>query len=102
MMLDHTITNEDVKREMYMFDLVHEDEAGHQLIYLPPFYYAKIGVAGKLRKIAATPTTPISIDTAAIEAAVGMHYDDVQIEASKRAVKFKVMILTSGRRLYAQ
>jgi exodeoxyribonuclease V alpha subunit len=33
------------------------DDEGNQVtpIYLPPFYYAEVGVAGKLKKLAASP-----------------------------------------------
>ncbi len=75
-------------------DLRTEGEA----VYLPPFYYAEIGTANKLRKLLESPSGLISagVDIAAIEASSGIRYDDVQIAAIRQAASSKVMVLTGG------
>ena len=90
-------------------DLIREEDA----IYLPPFYYAEAGTAGKLRKLASAPAgdrlwirlekarretgnDSLSVDVERIEQAVGMQYDEIQGEAIRRAALAKVMILTGG------
>ena len=82
-------------------------------VYLPPFYFAEIGVAGKLKKLANTPATDrlwtglmkarvesgnetLSVNVEAIEKKAGMVYDEVQRNAIRQAAASKVMILTGG------
>lgn len=82
-------------------------------IYLPPFYYAEVGVAGKLKTLAASPagdrlyakltearknsgSETLSVDIAAIEAKTGMEYDEIQADAIRQAAAAKVMVLTGG------
>ena len=82
-------------------------------IYLPPFYYAEVGVAGKLKKIASAPAgdrmyvklmearkatgnTELSVDVERIQEKVGMTYDEIQADAIRRAATAKVMVLTGG------
>ena len=90
-------------------DLIREEEA----IYLPPFYYAEIGTAGKLRRLLETPASDrlwkmlekarretgnhnLSVDVGKIEQSVGMAYDEIQADAIRRGAMAKVMILTGG------
>ncbi|MCI8287465.1 MAG: ATP-dependent RecD-like DNA helicase [Lachnospiraceae bacterium] len=90
-------------------DLIQEENA----IYLPPFYYAEIGTAGKLKKLAAVPAgdrlwtrlakarmetgnSELSVDVGRIEEAVGMRYDKIQADAIRKAAMAKVMVLTGG------
>lgn len=96
-------------------DIVRKDEDGNivNAIYLPPFYYAEIGVAGKLKKLAASPAgdrlytrlmearkntgnKALSVDIDAIQAKTGMQYDDIQADAIRQAATAKVMVLTGG------
>ncbi len=96
-------------------DLVKRNEDGEQVdpVYLPPFYYAEIGVAAKLKKLAASPAgdklytklaqarqesgdTNLSVDIAAVEKKTGMEYDEIQADAIKRSAMAKVMVLTGG------
>ena len=96
-------------------NITRTDEEGNalQAIYLPPFYFAEIGVAGKLKKLAASPAgdrlytrlmearkasgkDDLSVDIAAIQAKTGMEYDDIQAEAIREAATAKVMVLTGG------
>lgn len=84
-----------------------------EAIYLPPFYFAEIGVAGKLKKLAASPAADrlwtglmkaraesgnetLSVNVEAIEKKAGMVYDEVQRNAIRQAAASKVMILTGG------
>ena len=82
--------------------LTHEKELfreeGHN-IYLPPFYYAEIGVARKIQRIMRLPVRPISnIDAKIreIESASGVQYDETQREAIRFVVSSKVSVLTGG------
>lgn len=82
-------------------------------IYLPPFYYAEVGVAAKLRKLSDSPAgdklytrltearkktgnNELSVDVGAIEKITGMSYDDIQADAIRKAATAKVMVLTGG------
>lgn len=75
-------------------DLISDGEA----IYLPPFYYAEKGVAGKLIALsrASAKKIPPSIDIAAIEQMTGMQYEETQRQAIGQALSAKVMVLTGG------
>lgn len=90
-----------------------EENGTFEAIYLPPFYYAEVGTAGKLKRLAATPAQDrlwtqlmqareqsgnpdLSIDVSHIEKKVRMQYDEIQADAIRRAAVSKVMILTGG------
>ncbi len=96
-------------------DLVKRNEDGEQVdpVYLPPFYYAEIGVAAKLKKLAASPAgdklytklakvrqesgnNELSVDITAVEKKTGMEYDGIQADAIRRSAMAKVMVLTGG------
>ncbi|MCM1568753.1 MAG: ATP-dependent RecD-like DNA helicase [Roseburia sp.] len=112
MTMDEMLKTEELIREK---DIVKLDEEGNavEAIYLPPFYYAEIGIAGKMKKLAASPATDrlwtglmkaraesgnqaLSVDVEAIEKKVGMTYDDVQRDAIRQSATAKVMVLTGG------
>ena len=95
--------------------IVRIDEDGNRVIpvYLPPFFYAEVGVAGKLKKLASSPAgdklytrlmearkntgnDALSVDIEAIQAKTGMEYDDIQADAIRCAATAKVMVLTGG------
>lgn len=84
-----------------------------EAVYLPPFYFSEIGIAGKLKKLANAPATDqlwtglmkaraqsgnetLSVNVEGIEKKAGMVYDDVQRDAIRQAAASKVMILTGG------
>lgn len=84
-----------------------------ECIYLPPFYYAEVGAANKLKKLAAEPATDrlwvslmkarqetgnpeLSVNIDKIQKTVHMEYDEVQVEAIRRAATAKVLVLTGG------
>ena len=84
-----------------------------EAIYLPPFYYAETGVAGKLKRLLAAPAADrlwtaletakektgnqdLSIDVEKIQEKVHMEYDEVQADAIRKAAVSKVMVLTGG------
>lgn len=90
-------------------DLIQEGDA----IYLPPFYYAETGTAGKLLRLAAEPArdglwtrlvkarletgnNALSVNVEKIEELVHMKYDEIQADAIRKAALAKVMILTGG------
>ncbi len=96
-------------------DIVRVDEKGNALvaIYLPPFYYAEVGVAGKLKKLVSSPAEDrlyerltearkstgnetLSVDVNAVREKTGMEYDEIQAEAIRLAATAKVMVLTGG------
>ena len=69
------------------------------VIYLPPFYYAEIGTANKLKSLMdsnAQKATLFQPNIQAISLKTGIEYDDVQIDAIKQAMNSKVMVLTGG------
>lgn len=90
-------------------DLIQEEDC----LYLPPFYYAETGTANKLKRLAAAPAKDrlweqldrarresgnenLSVDVSRIEKSIGMHYDEIQADAIRRAAMAKVMVLTGG------
>lgn len=76
-------------------DVIREEEA----IYLPPFYFSETGCAKRILRLmsagrkAAADTERVMEK---IEAAPGITYDDIQIEAIRTAISSKVMVLTGG------
>ncbi len=96
MAIDYMLTKEDLKAEKIDAVLL-EDEAEHTAIYLPPFYYAELGVAGKIRKLLHAPAQVLpEPDIAGLEKANHIHYDDIQADAIRAALRSKVMVLTGG------
>lgn len=112
MTMDEMLAKEDLIQEKSIVKL-GEDNEPIEAIYLPPFYYAEIGVAGKMKKLATTPATDrlwtglmkaraesgkndLSVDVEAIEKKVCMTYDEVQRDAIRLAATAKVMVLTGG------
>lgn len=112
MTMDEMLQKEDLIQEKSIVKL-DENKEPIEAIYLPPFYYAEIGVAGKMKKLVTTPGTDrlwtglmkaraesgkddLSVDVEAIEKKVGMTYDDVQRDAIRLAAAAKVMVLTGG------
>ena len=96
-------------------NIVRTDEDGNNVtaIYLPPFFYAEVGVAGKLKKLASSPAgdklytrlmearknsgnETLSVDIEAIQQKTHMEYDEVQADAIRTAATAKVMVLTGG------
>ena len=76
-------------------DLKQDGEA----IYLPPFYYAEIGVAAKLKRLAAdTDGLPSEAraDFEQLAKKTGLNYDEIQKDAILKATVSKVMVLTGG------
>lgn len=76
-------------------DLKQDGEA----IYLPPFYYAEIGVAAKLKRLAAdTDALPSEAraDFERLAKKTGLQYDEIQKDAILKATVSKVMVLTGG------
>ena len=76
-------------------DLKQDGEA----IYLPPFYYAEIGVAAKLKRLAAdTDGLPSEarVDFERLAKKTGLQYDEIQKDAILKATVSKVMVLTGG------
>jgi len=112
MTMDEMLKKEDLIQEKSIVKQNEENE-DVEAIYLPPFYFAEIGTASKLKKLAMTPATDrlwtglmkaraesgnneLSVDVEAIEKRVGMTYDDVQRDAIRQAALAKVMVLTGG------
>ncbi|MDO4621986.1 MAG: ATP-dependent RecD-like DNA helicase [Eubacteriales bacterium] len=108
MTLDQMTADKDVIRQKPEIDTLSEDA-----FYLPPFYYAEIGAAGKLKKLADCPAGDplwkkleaarvqsgnpgLSVNAKAIGERLGMQYDEVQEDAIRTAAGSKVMVLTGG------
>ena len=112
MTMDEMLKKEELILEK---NICRENEEGNQItaIYLPPFYYAEVGTAGKLMKLAASPAgdqlytklmearrdsgnESLSVSVELIQEKVGMIYDDIQADAIRQAATAKVMVLTGG------
>ena len=63
-------------------------------IYLPPFFYAEVGVQNRMRGIAAGDAALPR--PAQVSMREDIEYDEVQLEAIRTALKSKIMILTGG------
>ena len=122
MTMDQMLKDEELIREKIMVpqfvpdEVIPEDAAKEiekECIYLPPFYFAEVGVANKLKKLAAEPAADrlwvslmkarqdtgnpeLSVDVEKIQNTVNMKYDEVQVEAIRRAATAKVLVLTGG------
>ena len=76
-------------------DLKQDGEA----IYLPPFYYAEAGTAGKLLKLyhsAGNISDEAKVDFERLSRKTGFDYDDIQKDAILKSTVSKVMVLTGG------
>ena len=112
MTMDEMLKKEELIREK---EIQRMDEDGNPItaIYLPPFYFAEKGVAGKLKKLASSPAgdklytrlmearrstgnDSLSVDVSAIQKITGMEYDEIQADAIRKAALAKVMVLTGG------
>jgi exodeoxyribonuclease V alpha subunit len=112
MTMDDMIKQEELIQEK---NITKTDEDGNSIIpiYLPPFYFAEIGVAGKLKKLATSPAgdqlyvklmearresgnPELSVRVDVIEKKTGMTYDEIQADAIRQAAIAKVMVLTGG------
>lgn len=122
MTMDQMLKDEELIREKIMVpqfapdEVIPEDAAKEiekECIYLPPFYFAEVGVANKLKKLSAEPAADrlwvslmkarqetgnpkLSVDVEKIQNTVNMQYDEVQVEAIRRAATAKVLVLTGG------
>ena len=79
-------------------DLMLDEEA---IFLLPPFYYAEVGVANKLRRLIETPMGNIFDNGGTVTDDVSqrqgqIEYDEVQLSAIRKAIGSKVMVLTGG------
>ena len=115
-LIENTLDDMIKKEELILENVFSKTDAdGNNItpIYLPPFYYAEVGVAAKLRKLYDSPAgdklytrltearkktgnNELSVDVGAIEKITGMTYDDIQADAIRKAATAKVMILTGG------
>ncbi|WP_455946994.1 SF1B family DNA helicase RecD2 [Eubacterium ramulus] len=110
MTLDQMIADKDLICETVDYKT---DQAEMKAIYLPAFYYAEAGVAGKLKRLAQSPATDrlwhalmdarqksgnesLSIDVSKIQEKVHMEYDEIQADAIRKAAVSKIMVLTGG------
>ena len=110
MTMDEMMKQEELIREQ---KIAKTDEEGCPItaVYLPPFYYAEVGVAGKLKKLASVPAGDklyrkllearkdtgnpnLSVDMEAIQEKTGMDYDEIQADAIRQAATAKVMVVT--------
>ncbi len=112
MTMDDMLKNQELIPEK---TLVRADEEGdpQEAIYLPPFYYAEVGVAGKLKRLASSPAgdrlyerlmearkstgnETLSVDVRVIQEKTGVEYDEIQADAIRKAASAKIMVLTGG------
>ncbi|MDE7187771.1 MAG: ATP-dependent RecD-like DNA helicase [Lachnospiraceae bacterium] len=112
MTMDEMLKQEELIREQ---KIAKTDGEGSPVtaIYLPPFYYAEVGTAAKLKKLASAPAGDklygkllearkntgnpnLSVDVEAIQEKTGMAYDEIQADAIRQAATAKVMVVTGG------
>lgn len=112
MTVDEMLGKEELIREQ---KIVKTDDKGNpvEAVYLPPFYYAETGVAGRLKKLASSPAgdklyrklkearertgnPDLSVDVDAIQEKTGMVYDEIQADAIRQAAAAKIMVMTGG------
>lgn len=112
MTMDEMLGKEELIREQ---KIVKTDDKGNpvEAVYLPPFYYAETGVAGRLKKLASSPAgdklyrklkearertgnPDLSVDVDAIQEKTGMVYDEIQADAIRQAAAAKIMVMTGG------
>lgn len=112
MTMDEMLGKEELIREQ---KIVKTDDKGNpvEAVYLPPFYYAETGVAGRLKKLASSPAgdklyrklkearertgnPDLSVDVDAIQEKTGMVYDEIQAAAIRQAAAAKIMVMTGG------
>ncbi|MBM3235012.1 ATP-dependent RecD-like DNA helicase [Candidatus Poribacteria bacterium] len=85
-------------------EAIVSDDKGHEssdAIYLAPFYYAEVGVANGIARLIQTQVSgqiPYNIERniGEIERIMGIRLAENQKEAIKKALNYKVMILTGG------
>ena len=92
-------------------ELIQEKYSQGTAVYLPPLYYAEIGVANKIKRLLSTPPSDrlfiklqearirtgnpdLSVDVEKLNP--NITYDSVQIDAIRLAATSKVMVLTGG------
>ncbi len=85
--LDEMIRAEDV----IVTPIPEEDEYA---IYLPPFYFAEVGVQTRLTQIKNGPVLNSVVEQ--LQFAGNIEYDETQLQAIRTALTSKVMILTGG------
>lgn len=107
MTLDHMIHNQDVLPGLPLSsppELNEADTASGVIaglktddpVYLPPFCYAEIGVANRIRKLLSLPVQVIKPNIEAIEKFSGKRYDETQKDAIRLAASSAVLIMTGG------
>ncbi len=114
MTMDQMLKDRDLILETRIaFDETVGDDIRTDAVYLPPFYFAEVGVANGLLRLKREPAgdrlwtslerarletgnPELSVDVSHIETLVHMTYDEVQGEAIRLSAFSKVMILTGG------
>lgn len=114
MTLDHMLKEKDLILQKVEQEQSEDGEREcFEAIYLPAFYYAEVGVAGKLKRLSEAPARDIlwkkiqdarkktgkgdlSVDVEHIQKKTGMEYDEIQADAIRKAAVSKVMVLTGG------
>ena len=90
--LDEMILAEDVKTDAL-------PSTGETAVYLPPYYYAELGVAKRLKEIRRAPgslSVPCIGLSERLHKKTGLSYDEAQMDAILTAVQSKLLILTGG------
>ena len=70
-------------------------DSGETAIYLPPFFYAEVGVENQLRRIAAARGENREMQEMP-EIYADIEYDEVQRQAIRTAKNSRIMVLTGG------
>jgi len=78
-------------------DVIVEDNA----VYLPPFYFAELGVSRKIRKLLDSPIEKVGEPETPLKHSEGedknqVAYNEIQLEAIRTGVSNRFMVLTGG------
>ncbi len=92
--------NSSINKMIFEKSIISETE---NILYLPPFYFAEIGVAGRIKDIVNMKSMynigdleGIEVIVAKVENRCAIKYDSLQREAIKKALSSKFLVLTGG------
>src|SRR5208282_6799463 len=100
LLVDEKIVTQALERTLACGDLVQENIAGQELLFLPSLKRAEEIIAGRIQKLCASPASypPIDVDKAVewCQRKTGKDLAPSQREALKQALSSRVLVITGG------
>ncbi len=100
LLVDEKIVNAALERTLANGDLVQENIAGQELLFLPSLKRAEEVIAARIKKLCASPASypPIDVDKAVewCQKKTGKELATSQREALKQALTSRVLVITGG------